>query len=258
MGLVALALGYCAAIWLVLRGGWAGLQLQWPEPKFRLFGILAYATILLLFGLHNGGALIASFYLQEIGHVAALRSVGSDTRLRVLPIFADPPKWDLHKLRQDQEAFVALMGPAMFVPALIAAIALGPNIATVSPTGHNVLRVFSWVGSVYGIMLLLPFWPMPGGRIIRAVGETFWPLLPFVAGGMALAVVLTLAVGYQSLILGFIAFVGIRGLMALEHPTAHQVPMPRQTALWLLGAYLFATASLFSYGWPLIEAMITS
>lgn len=252
MGFLALALGFCTAFWLATRGGWAGLSIEWPDRKFWAFGALAAAAIFFFFGPFFGPCLIATFYFQELGHVVTLRSFGVDAKIRAIPVFANPPKWDLHKLDQGKEAYVALMGPAFTVPAVFLCLAIAAMLLNSSPLLGNYLAGFAAVSATYGAFTLLPFWPMAGGRIIRAVSETFWPILPFVLGGAALAVILTLAAGFMSFTLGAIAFIGIRGLMALEHPTPHQSPMPKDAAWLLIGAYLVVTASLYRFGWPLI------
>lgn len=254
MGLLLLSIGCATGFWYALRGGWGGLTLQWPERRFWVFSALATLAIVYFAGPLLGPALIVTFYVQELGHVVALRSLGYETSYRALPVFADPPRWNLNRMPQGDEAFVALMGPVITVPSILIAFGMVNVLVLTHPMASNYFAAYAAMASLYGLFTLLPFWPLPGGRVMRAIGEAWWPLLPYLFGGFLLAALISLAAGYQSLILGFIAFIGIRGLMALEAAGPHQPKMPRNAIAPIAGAYGAAIFALGRIVWPTLSS----
>ncbi len=250
MPALVIALGYCWAIWRTVRAGWPGLSIHWPDRRSAILGGAVAAVLYFVFGPFLTPGILASMYLHELGHVLALRSVGQPAAFRAIPAFSALPSWRMGQLSPGQAAFVSLMGAGLTLPVIVLAIAVAQMTAVSSPLVTNHFAAFAAVASLYSAFGLLPYLPLPGGRVFTDAGTAIWPLLPLVAGGALLAVTLTFAVGYQSLTLGFIAFVGIRGLMTANDIQAR--PMDREIAIWTLAAYGALLVCLVNFGWPFI------
>ena len=126
--------------------------------------------------------LVASIYVHEMGHVAALRSYGIAA---TAPMFV-PGLGALVRLRQypidaREDARVGLAGPVWGCAA--AAAALGLGLALHEPT---ILRVASW-GAMINVFNLIPVWQLDGARGFRALDGRQRMIVAAIAATLALA-----------------------------------------------------------------------
>lgn len=150
--------------------------LGFANAKLVLLGLGKMTTLLsmaaslgfywIAFGWRFAAGLIASIYLHEMGHVAALRSLGIAASA---PMFI-PGLGALVRLKQypatpAEDARVGLAGPLWGLGAAIAAYVAhrlggGPTFAAIAHVG-------AWIN----LFNLLPIWQLDGGRGLRALSR---------------------------------------------------------------------------------------
>ena len=246
MVFVALAIGYCVALIKAAPDGWSGLQIPKPEPRFWLFGLMGLILIIYLMGPVVGGAMIVLVYTQEVGQIAALRSFGHPAQIRTNPIFPLRTQRYLDEVPPMHMAFAALYGVATLLVIATLAHSISQVAFGYAPMVSSWASVIAVFALAYGAIMILPVWPFAGGRVAYALGQSFGHPLPYLAAALVLAVMIALAVGYQSLLLGVLAALTIRGIVLLQ--SLPKTPKIEKTpAMWLAGAYIFTAAAMFSY-----------
>lgn len=200
--------GLAAAALLAWKLKWL-LVLVPTKGKLLLLGLTKAGTVSSMilslgvywtaFGWKLAAGLIASIYVHEMGHVAALQRFGIRASL---PMFI-PGLGAVVRLQQSpaderEDARVGLAGPIWGLGAAIAAWLI--HLATGAAIWGAVARVGAWIN----LFNLLPIWQLDGGRGFRALtrGQR---LLAAAALGAAwavtregLLVLLLLAAGYQA------------------------------------------------------------
>ena len=172
---------------------------------WKLLGVAKFAAFLSLlasfalywqtWGLAFGGGFLASIYLHELGHVAALRWAG---------IPASPPMFipgvgayvRMHRAPPDPrtDALVGLAGPLAGM-----AVALAFQVAWLL-TGNPLLRALAHAGAVINLFNLVPLWSLDGARGLAPLvrWQRFALMLVFAAAFVATRegmLVLVLVVG---------------------------------------------------------------
>jgi len=206
---------------------------------WKLLGIAKFAAFLSLvasfalywqtWGLAFGGGFLASIYLHELGHVAALRWAG---------IPASPPMFipgvgayvRMHRAPPDArtDALVGLAGPLAGL-----AVALAFQVAWLA-SGAPLLRALAHAGAVINLFNLVPLWSLDGARGLAPLARwQRWILVLAVGGAWAVT---------REGMLVLILIVG--GLRALA-PAAP--PKPDHPALALFAAIVVALSMLALY-----------
>jgi len=163
------------AVGLALTKSKALLALLVGNGKLLLLGLTKLPTVMsMLFyaswssgrGAGFGIGLVASIYVHEVGHVAALRRYGIDASA---PMFV-PGFGAFVRLRQyptdaHEEARTGLAGPLWGLAAAV--VAAGIGVALGSRTALGVASL----GATINLFNLLPVWQLDGARGLRALGR---------------------------------------------------------------------------------------
>jgi len=190
-----------------------------------------------------------SILIHEFGHVLAMRSYGQPAHVVLHAggglAVPDPIGWGGRRayaaLSTAQDILISLAGPvAGFLLAalvILAVVAVGGTVsftpflfiipwpsATVPVGGwlaNSIVGTLLWVNYAWGLVNLLPVYPLDGGRIARSALIRIDPLdggrkslwLSVIAGGlMAVVGLLLLRSLYMAILFGFLAFQSFQSL----------------------------------------------
>jgi Zn-dependent protease len=167
--------GLAAAGALVAKFKWALLFLL-GKGKLLLVG-LAQAKTLLTMALAMGVyasvwgwkfalGLIASMYVHEMGHVAALRRHGIPASAPMfIPGFGAFVRLNQHPATPGEDARVGLAGPVWGAVAAVVCLLLG------KVTGWPIFLAIARAGAWVNLFNLLPVWQLDGGRGFQALSR---------------------------------------------------------------------------------------
>ena len=245
----------CAALaWLRLDGRFVGRPIA--LSGFDGIGVLAGFAVFVMAAWAAGPAIataiLISLLLHEMGHVIAHQMMGhASTRFRLAPMIADEPISDLPLQTDGQTLFAALMGPGFCLLPMVLAHLAALGLAEGHPTLANGLRTFAITCGAVNFVLLLPFWPLDGGRCVRIASRSIWPAL-----APALAVFMTAALAMAAMRGGsvpllLLAVIGVQSLLRRDKGSVN--PLLPDNALLALAAYAFTLAAHFSGGWALLS-----
>ena len=251
VGLVSLS--YCALTAFGLRGGLQGggrIEADWEG---RVLAVLAFGAASLLLGPLYGIALTLSVMLHEFGHVAAYRVIGhDDARFRLLPLLGGVAISDRLPGTEEESFFVSLMGPGICVAPMVAAFAIAPIAAEVSPLAGEFLLTFAQVTGALNFFNLLPLWPLDGGRCARNVVAAISPAAATQLSAIMAAALIAAAIAMQSVALVFFALMGAQSVLFAGGDFGQRRMSPRR-ALLALSAWIAVTATFAVGGWPVIS-----
>lgn len=197
-------------------------------------------------------SLLLGFALHEAGHVLANRMLGrGPSRFRMIPAFT-PLNVSAAPFRKEGDAFfMAIMGAGFSLAPMAMSLALTVPMRLVWPEVADFLLVFGATIGALNFLMLLPFWPMDGGRCAEIAARNFWPAL---APGLTAFMVASMGMaGMRSGSLSLLVLAAF-GLHSLLRRTDHQLdPMGPNAGLIALAAYTFTFAAHFSAGWLLLD-----
>ncbi|HEX6643434.1 MAG TPA: site-2 protease family protein [Gemmatimonadales bacterium] len=147
------------------------------KAKFLLLGLTKASTLLSmlaaagvywsLWGWKFAFGIVASIYVHEMGHVAALRHFGIRASAPMfIPGFGAVVRLHQHPATTGEDARVGLAGPLWGLGAAL--VALGIHLATNAPIWAAIARFGAWVN----LFNLLPVWQLDGGRGFRALSRS--------------------------------------------------------------------------------------
>lgn len=236
----------------VIAGG------HWQTSGFNGMGVVfsfaVFAFLSLAVGPIVSLALLVSVFLADLGQVLALRLLKQpDAALRLVPMPFDGAGQRANLDDPLARAFVALMGPGL----TLAPMGLSFALSNLWATSHTGLAETAWLFGVtcgaYGFVCLLPFPPLPGGRVLQSVARGLMPgLTPWLSGFLGLAFALA-ALREGSVALFVLAAMGIVGVFRLDAPGLKA--LSTENALRVLAAYAFTFAAHFSGGWLLVDLL---
>lgn len=255
-----LALLLLTASLYALRGGLYsanGLQVAGFDLEGIGVGAIAVLIAVWFFGPLYALALVIAVAIHEFGHVAAYRVAGhDDARFRLVPILGGRAISDRRPETQIDAFFISLAGPALCLAPMVLAFVLSGMIAPVWHLGGEFLWVFATVTAALNFLNLLPFWPLDGGRCIRAVAAAFHPQA---ATGMTIAMSAAFAAAavwiHSVLLLGF-ALLGAQSIVFAGAGETDASPMTDRQAAMAFAAYLFTLLAHFSGGLFLLTAYL--
>jgi Zn-dependent protease len=172
------------------------------------------------------GVVLTSVLAHELGHVLAFKRFGQDASILLHGGggLAIPEAVNFGGMRigvamtTAQNVFVSFAGP--FAGFLLGGLALAlqallPNALRFVPAVNFVLASLVWVNFAWGLINLLPVYPLDGGQIARHVWGAIDPVngmrralwLSVIAGGLfAVAGLLVLRSPYVALMFGMLAY----------------------------------------------------
>lgn len=199
-----------------------------------------------------GFGFIIAVLIHEFGAALACQIVGQEvSRVRLVPLpFVAPPRTDRTFDNALDESFTALYGPALSILPML--IAFGLEYAT-APYFAAVSEMFKAIAIMIGtfnFVMLLPFLPFPGGRVIKAVSESFWPHLSIFVTVFMTAAFASAALRDYSIAMMILA---AAGLQSLFHRKRHKQARltPNQSVL-VLASYAFTLTVHFIAGWSML------
>jgi Zn-dependent protease len=167
------------AVGLALVKSKALIALLFGNAKLLLLGLMKLPTLLsmLLYvqwssgrGAGFGIGLVASIYVHEVGHVAALRRYGIEASPPMfVPGFGAFVRMKQYPTDAHEEARTGLAGPLWGLAAAIVAAAIG------ALADSPVALAVASIGATINMFNLVPFWQLDGARGLRALsrGERF-------------------------------------------------------------------------------------
>ena len=177
-------------IGLLLLKSKAVLVAVLANAKVLVLGLLKLPTLLsmLVFLRWSGGrgmgvglGIVASIYVHEMGHVAALRRYGIDAAAPMfVPGFGAFVRMGQYPTDAHEEARTGLAGP------LWGLLAAGVAAAIALIAGSPVIRSVASFGATINLFNLIPVWQLDGARGLRALSRSERYGLAAIAGVVAL------------------------------------------------------------------------
>lgn len=205
-----------------------------------------------LFGI---GFVLAAL-LHEYGSALACRIIGHEiARVRLIPLpRLAAPRSDRPFDHALEESFAALYGPALAIVPMVLAFGLFRALAPHAPEIANLMRVVAIMLGTFNFIMLLPFRPFGGGRVVQAVSEAFWPQLGPIVTAFMSAAFASAALRDHSLAMGLLAAVGFQSFLHRKRPNQARLT-PNQTLL-VMACYAFTLTVHFTGGYWLLTGLI--
>jgi Zn-dependent protease len=240
-----------------LRGGLltpGGVRFAAVDAHALGFGAISVLIAGWYFGPLYSLALVMTVVVHEYGHVAAFRITGhDDARFRLVPLIGGYAISDRRPSTEAEEFFVSLAGPALSLAPMVLAFALSEVMDPWSRPVADFLWIFAATTAALNFLNLLPFWPLDGGRCLRAVIHALDPRAALAASLAMSAAFAAAAVAVNSILLVLVALVGA----ATIRPRSDVRPgMSRSQASIALGAYAFTAAAHFAGGALLLSVYL--
>jgi Zn-dependent protease len=253
MSLVAIGLIVAAALAgrAGPRGRGAG-QLPVLDGSGVIAGFALSVLAGLILGPINGLALPLALVLHELGRVLALRALGlGPARIRLAALPWGPAPLDRRPETDRDQAFLALMGPALSMGPMLAMIALAMGLSSAGLGGAAFAWSLATTIALLNLAVLLPVPQFDGRQLLDAIAPALGTARVRLAA-LALCAALGLAwlSGQTALVLPLVA-VGCGAVLAwrpeptgrigLSHPEARLIAAAHASAL---AAYFVALAYL--------------
>lgn len=212
-------------------------------------GVAAITSPLMGFGF------IFAVLLHEFGAAKACQFAGHDlARVRLVPLsFMAPPRSDEFFDDALEESFAALYAPALAILPMVIAFGLFQASATSFPLFSDVMRAFGIMIGTFNFVMLLPFLPFAGGRVVHAISDNFWPNFSTFVTLFMIAAFTAAALRDHSISMGILATAGAQSL--LRRKSAQNKRLTSNAALVVLSAYAFCMCVHFTAGWWLSKEL---
>ncbi|MBU2866516.1 hypothetical protein [Pacificibacter marinus] len=213
-------------------------------------GVAATTSPLMGFGF------VFAVLLHEFGAAKACQFVGHDlARVRLVPLpYMAPPRSDNDFDDALNESYAALYAPALAISPMIVAFSLFHASAATFPLFSDFMRAVGIMIGTFNFVMLLPFLPFAGGRVVQAVSDSFWPSLSTWVTLFMIAAFTAAALRDHSIAMGILATAGVQSLLRPKR-TKHKRLSPN-TALVVLSAYAFCICVHFTAGWWLLQDLL--
>lgn len=220
-----------------------------------LIGFLITAGVAAMTSPLMGFGFVFAVLLHELGAALAIRIVGHEVaRVRIVPLpFVATPRSDREFESALHESFVALYAPALAIVPLVLALALSHVLAPITPAVADFIRVSAIMLGAFNFIMLLPFAPLAGGHVVRAVSEAFWPQMSVLVTVFMTAAFATAAVRDGSIAMLVLAGAGVQSIL-YKRRTA-QARLSLNNALLVMACYAFILTVHFTGGWWLLNEL---
>jgi len=194
--------------------------------------------------------------LHELGSALACRIIGHEVaRVRLIPLpFVAAPRSDRPFDHALEESFAALYAPALAIVPMILAFGLFHSFALAAPLFADVMRSTAIMLGTFNFIMLLPFLPFGGGRVVRAVSDAFWPRLGRVITLFMTAAFASAALRDHSMAMMILAAAGVQSLFHIRRPDQSRLE-PNQ-ALLVMASYAFTLTVHFTGGFWLLTGLL--
>lgn len=239
-----------------VQGGLAprGLKVNRSKSGSGLaMAVLSIAAAVYLLGLIGGLIVVAAIAIHEYGHVAAYRAAGhSDAFFRLVPFLGGVAISRQSPRDQISSYYVSLMGPGFSLAPLVVCIVAGVMTENSDPE----LSYLAWrAAAIVGFLNafnLLPFWPLDGGRMVRAITVAVAPSLARnITIAMTLGlIVLSVMMGWW--LIGLFAMISLPSIKAAEKADEKLRPMSADEMALAVAAYVATFAAHLWAGFPIL------
>jgi hypothetical protein len=213
-------------------------------------GVAAVTSPLMGFGF------VFAVLLHEFGAAKACQFVGHElARVRLVPLpYMAPPRSDDDFDDALEDSYAALYAPALAILPMVVAFGLFHASAAAFPLFADFMRALGIMIGTFNFVMLLPFLPFAGGRIVAAVSDSFWPSLSTLVTLFMIAAFAAAALKDHSIAMGILATAGVQSL--LRSKRANDKRLSPNTALVVLSAYAFCICVHFTAGWWLLQDLL--
>ncbi len=203
-----------------------------------------------------GFGFVFAVLLHELGSALAVRIIGHDVaRVRLVPLpFMAAPRSDRPFDHALEESFAALYAPALAIPPMIIGFGLFHVLAPIAPGIANVLRVMAIMLGTFNFLMLLPFLPFGGGRVVQSVSDAFWPQLRTFVTLFMSAAFASAALRDHSIAMAILAVAGFQSLFHRRRPA--QERLTHNQALLVMSCYAFVLTVHFTGGFWLLTGLL--
>lgn len=210
-------------------------------------GVAAVTSPLMGFGF------VFAVLLHEFGAAKAYQFVGHKlARVRLVPLpYMAPPRSDDDFEDALAESYAALYAPALAIVPIVIASGLFHASAETFPIFSDFTRAVGIMLGTFNFVVLLPFQPFAGGRVVRAISDSFWPSLSKLVTLFMVAAFTAAALKDHSIVMGVLAIAGVHSL--LRPKRAEHTRLSPNSALVVLAAYAFCMCLHFTAGWWLLR-----
>ncbi|MBX2856628.1 MAG: hypothetical protein KTR21_16695 [Rhodobacteraceae bacterium] len=191
--------------------------------------------------------IIVAIMVHEYGHVLAYRLAGhSAPKFRLVPFGGVAISNEPYKTQAEQ-AYIALMGPGFSIALLVAAsVASGALAMSGDLYGARYAYHAAQLIGLLNAFNLLPFYPLDGGRVLRAIAMTIGP-----GTATAFAVIMSGVFGAFAFLAQMpvlLLFAGL-GLIAALRPSRSEMLATPMNAWVALLAFLAYAATFAAHAW---------
>jgi hypothetical protein len=221
-----------------------------------IIGFAVTSSIAALTSPLMGFGFIFAVLLHEIGAAKACQFIGHDlARVRLVPLpYIARPRSDHAFDDALEDSFAALYGPALAILPMVVSLGLFHASTPYFPLFTEVMRAIGIMIGTFNFVMLLPFAPFAGGRIVRAISDSFWPNLSILVTLFMVAAFATSALCDKSVSMGILAAIGLQSL--LHKRRSEQTRLSPNNALITLSAYAFCLCVHFTGGWSLLNGSL--
>ena len=201
--------------------------------------------------------IIVAVMVHEYGHVLAYRLAGHRSpKFRLVP-FGGVAISDEPSKSQAENAYIALMGPGFSIALLVVALVTARVLALSGDIDGA--RYASFAAMLIGLLNafnLLPFYPLDGGRTLRAIAMTIGPGTATTLAVAMSGIFAVFAFLAKTPILGLFAVLGLIAALRPSPSEALARPMSIGVALLALLAYGVTFAVHAWVSWPFLYSFV--
>lgn len=203
-----------------------------------------------------GFGFVLAVLIHEVGSAMAVRIIGHDVaRVRLVPLpYLAAPRSDRPFDHALEESFAALYAPALAIPPMVIGFGLFHVLAPIAPAVANVMRVMAIMLGTFNFLMLLPFLPFGGGRVVQSVSDAFWPRLGTFVTLFMSAAFASAALRDHSIAMAILAVAGFQSLLHRRRPA--QERLTHNQALLVMSCYAFVLTVHFTGGFWLLTGLV--
>ncbi|WP_066706330.1 hypothetical protein [Celeribacter ethanolicus] len=204
-----------------------------------IVGFVITVAVVSLTSPRFGFGFVLAVMLHELGSAYACRIIGHEVaRVRLIPLpLLAAPRSDRPFGHALEESFTALYAPALAIVPMVLCFGLFPILAPIAPMVANLLRVTAIMLGTFNFIMLLPFLPFAGGRVMRAISGAFWPRFGTTVTLFMTAAFTSAALRDHSIAMALLAAAGLQSLWHRRQP--EQAPLSSNEALLVMACYAF-------------------
>lgn len=238
-----------ALVWPAVAGVPA-MPFAAPDRRAALLTLPILVVIAAGFGPGFALATVMALLLQEFGQVLGHRLTGNwDARLRPIPVPGAAPATGRVPAHDLAELVVLMTGVGLGLAPMVFGFALGNALAETAPALAQAAWSFALATGAVNAISLLPFWPLPGGRIFTLLLRPHLPRQTGRALAASSAFILGLALTMHSPLLAAFSLLALMALQFRPYQPPKRPPLKGNEFVLGLAAYGTTFAAFLCGGW---------